>query len=303
MSKAVGETHFDARTAEEARYLRLSASVPPAQAEPRWDVGMDVLGEFQPAAGLETDGERSVLRGGWEATLRRQREDRSLALFLDTEASFYDWSDATSLPGGAADPFNDLYATRVGALLGFREDEQLSWFTGMEINVSGEDNASIGDAISVGAVTGVDVRASDDLTLSFGLAALTRLGDAAWVLPYFGFDWRLSERTRLATEGAGLVLSSDLSDRWGLSVGTRYELRQFRLNDDNAIAGGVYQDDQITLTAKLERRLGEHATLALSGGAVLWQESTFLDGTGAKLGEVETDAGLIGAISLRFGSL
>jgi hypothetical protein len=298
--KAVGENHVDSRKAEEARFLLLGGQASPET--PRWEVGMEVSAVLQPAAGLETAGERSVLRGGWDATLLRRSADRSLEIFLDAEASFYDWSASAPLAGAPTDSFNDLYVTRIGTLLQFDQDEQLSWFTGLEVTVSGEDSASIGEAVSVGAVTGVDVVANDQLTLSVGLAALTRLEDSAWVLPYFGFDWQLTERTRFGTDGAGLLLESRLDDAWTARAATRYELRQFRLNPDNAIPRGVYQDDQITLTGTIERRLGASATLSLSAGAVLWQESRYLDGAGTKLGEVETEPGLYGAISLRFGS-
>lgn len=300
VQRATGGHHFDSRKAEEARYLKLADA--PMQRPMEWDVGMDIHGMMQPASDLETGGDRSVLRGGWEATLSRSNGDRSLALFLDTEASFYDWSTTTPLPGGATDPFNDLYETRLGAVMGFDESEQVSWFTGVEIVLAGEDSASIGDSLSIGVVTGCDVQASDDLSLSFGIAALTRLEDATWVLPYFGFDWRLSDRVTLATDGAGLVLDARLSRDWSAAVAAEYEMRQFRLNDDNAISDGVYQDDQITLSGELTWRASESTTLQLTGGLAAWQESTFLDGAGSKLGEVETDPGLFAAVTLSFGN-
>jgi hypothetical protein len=298
--RAAGGSDAGSREAEEARFLRAPAGQ--TAPEPAWDVGMEIHGMLQPAADLETAlGERSVLRGGWDASLARRRGDRSLELFLDTEASFYDWSATAALPGGAADPFNDLYETRVGALLGFAEDEQVSWFTGMEVVLAGEDSPSIGAALSIGAITGVDVRAGDDLTLSFGLAALTRLEDSTWVLPYLGFDWRLNDTVRLATDGAGVLLEAQLGRDWTATLAAEYELRQFRLNEDNAIPGGVYQDDQITLSGTLDWRVSASATLSLTAGLVAWQESTFLDDGGAKLGEVETDPAPFGAVSLTFG--
>jgi hypothetical protein len=293
---ATGGEHFDSRKAEEASYL-LSPGGAAA-----WSVALDLEATLLSSADLEDGGERSVQRGGWSATLTRDLGDRSTTFYLDAEASFYDWSAPAPLAAGSPDPFNDLYLTRLGALAEFDEDAALSWFTGAEITVSGEDDAGIQDALSLGAVSGVRCRASKDLTLEFGLAALTRLEDHAWLLPYFGFDLRLSERWRLATDGARVLLEAELSDDVTAALAAEYDLRQFRLNDDNALSEGVYQDDEIRLSAELVWRLGEHATLACAAGLVAWQESTFLDDSGTELGEVETDPAPYATLALRLGN-
>jgi hypothetical protein len=127
------------------------------------------------------------------------------------------------------------------------------------------------------------------------------LEDSAWVLPYFGFDWRIGERLSLASDGAGVALHGSLSDELSCFLGARYELRQFRLNPDGALPDGVVHDDEIRLECGLAWRVGEHATLALEGGALLWQETAFLDDGGAKLGEVETDPAPFATVSLRLG--
>lgn len=298
--------HLDSRKAEEASYLVLGGSPSALDAgqtvEPEWLVALDLQGTFLPSADLENGGERALQRGGWNATLTRDSGDRSATFYLDAEASFYDWSGSVPLVAGTTDPFNDLYLTRVGALASFEEDAALGWFTGMEITFSGEDDASIMEALSVGAVTGVRCRASEDLTLNVGLAVLTRLDDSAWLIPYLGFDLRLSPRVRLATEGAKLLFEAELSPDWTATLAAQYEFRQFRLNDGGALEGGAFQDDEIRATAELSWRFGAQAALSLEGGLVVWQESTFIPGDGAHEVEVESDPAPFAAVTLHFGS-
>jgi hypothetical protein len=295
--------HLDSRTAEEAGYGSSQDGGDPVLADTDWDVEVDLLGTYLSAADLEGDAaERSVLRGGWDVALTHDLGDRSTTFFLETEASFYDWSASAPFVGGSADPFNDLYQTRVGALASFDEDEALSWFTGMELTLAGEDSSSIQDSASVGAVTGVTCRASEDVSLGFGLAVLTRIEDTTWILPYIAFDLQLTDRVRLGTDGARVELEAELSERVTGTLAAQYELRQFRLNEDNALPEAVYQDDEIRLSAELDWELGRHATLSLAGGAVVWQESTFLDDSGSKLAELESDPAPFALATLRFGS-
>ena len=286
------------RASSEAHYLRL-AEIPLAEDEPRWTVDMEVEGRFEPAADLESvGGDLAVQTGGWDATLSRQLDDRSYHLSLAAEASFFDWGAASPVVPGTNDPFNDLYDTRIGALASFAEDEELGWFSGFEVILSGEDSADVQDSISVGAVSGVRYDSGENLSLSFGLAALTRLEDDAWVIPYFGFDWRITERLRFGTEGSRVALAAQVSDTVEATLAAEYRLRQYRLNDSNALPDGVFQDDQIDASLTLGWRPTPGVELTLQGGAIVWEEYTFLDGAGTKLVEFESDPALFGGLGL-----
>lgn len=296
--RAASGSNLDSREAEEALWVRLSTA--PVLEEPEWTVDLDLHTVVLPNGDLSLPGERSVVRGGWDAALTRESGDRLFTVFLNSEASFYDWNAPAPIVGTTTDPFNDLYSTSLGALMSFEEDQQVGFFTGVELTLSGEDNADIQDSLSIGAVSGVRCRASEDLTISLGLAALTRLDDDAWVIPFFGFDWQLSQRLRLASEGARVLVEAALSETATATLAAEYEIRQFRLNDDSVVPEGVFQDDQINLTGELAWRTGDNITLAVGGGVVVWQESTFLDRDGSTLAEFESDPGLYGLVSLRF---
>lgn len=276
--------------------LWLSLDARPAAPVPEWAISMDIEGTLAGAGDLQGfGGGVSVQRGSWDASLTREGDARSYTLFLGAQATFHDWSASAPFVAGSRDPFNDLYETRIGGVASFQEDETLGWFTGVELTLAGEDAADPLDSLVVGAVSGVSARADEDLSFSFGVAVLTRLEDTPWLLPYFGFDWRLSERFRLSTEGARVELEATLSEAWSATLASEYSIQQARLNGANAIPSGVYQDDRITASAGLRWAPNERTTLDLEAGAILWEEHTFLSSTGTNLATFESgQAGFVG---------
>ncbi len=291
--------HLRAKSAREAHYRRLAAV--PVLDETRWNVSMEIEAVAQPSAGLEkVGGDLTTQSGSWSAALTRELDDREWSIYVAAEATFFDWSANAPVVGTSTDPFNDLYTTRLGAVTSIDEDEELGWFTGMEVFLSGEDSADVQDAISVGGITGVRCRAGDDLAVSFGLAALTRLEDDAWVIPYFGFDWQVSDRLHLGTEGPRVALEAALSDDWSANLAAEYRLRQYRLNESNALADGVFQDDQITATAGLAWMPRPGVSLELEAGAAVWEEYTFVADGGTTVNEFESDPSAYVGLGLRF---
>ena len=148
--------------------------------EVRQGVALELSASYLGNADLEgVVADVSTQRAGWRAAFTRTSDDRSISFHLSSEISFYDISSTTPLAGGSTDPFNDVYDTRAGALIQFDESEGVSFLAGIELGVSGEDEAAVRDAASVGGVSGVRYRADEDLTLAFGLAAQSRLADDA----------------------------------------------------------------------------------------------------------------------------
>lgn len=263
---------------------------PRALPESRSSFELELDAKHRTAADLEgTNGELTFQRAGWTGAFRESLDDdRQLELRVRTEATFYDFGGMPSLPGGSSDPFNDLYSTGVGISYLSRHSERVSWFVGSEIELSGEDDASVGDALALGALGGVRVDVDDSFDVSMGIAARSRFEDDAWVIPFLGFTWEPREGTRLTVEGPEVSLTQDLGDRFQLEFVGRYGFRQYRLNEKGPLNGGAFQDEEIDLEATLAFRPNDTARLHLTGGATIWQELSFYDGSGVKLGEVET---------------
>jgi hypothetical protein len=261
---------------------------------------LELSGAAHPAASFEGGaGELAIVRGGWEATLGQRIDDQAVfALNLEAEASFYDFSNAGKLMAGAADPFNDVYDSRLGLSLMEDPAGRTSWFSGIQLRLSGEDDARLGDALSVGLVGGLRHEVDDDLSLSLGVAALSRLEDDPWIFPYVGFDWRVADRLRLVSQGSEVGARFEVSDSVELLLGAEYAIRQFRLNDDSPLASGVVQDEEILAGLTLDWSPSERCTLTVGGGVTLWRELQSYDSFGTKLGELETDTSEFVSVSL-----
>lgn len=280
-----------------------ASAAPKSGGGPRVELGLQA--EFRPQASFnEGPGQMEVARGGWNATLGWKTSDaQGFTLGLHSEASFYRFAGATALVPGSGDgsPFNDMYETSVGSTLCTRTSESTAWFSSAALSVSGEDNASLGDAVTLAAVSGVRYQAAPELTLDCGLAAMTLHEDGPWVLPYLGFEWRIDPDWRLALEGSEVALSVDLDPSWTLSAQAAYRMHQYRLNDDGPAAGGALRDQEIDLGGACEWHPREGTRLRLEAGFVAWREVEVFDGDGAKLSEIEVDPVPYVGLTLQIG--
>jgi len=286
-----------ARTAALFESLEQAAGLqgPTSFSELRFDAWAGRGGDFSGAPGS-----LATQRGSWTARVARQLAGGERVSFeVETEASFYDLGGNTQLVAGSSDPFNDLYRARFAASVATDPAEQISFFTGVEATLGGEDEADPLDALTAGGLGGVRYRASDDLALSLGLAAQSRLEDEAWIWPFVAFDWRLSEDLVLSAAGPRVELRAALDERWTALMRADYEMRQYRLNDDGPLPDGVLRDEEIHLGAGLEYEAGRNVSLQLLGGATLWRELNVLDKGGSQVSETEVEASPFVAFTLR----
>ncbi len=274
-----------AREVEGARYFRF-----------------DVRAESWGTADFEDGaGQASVQRMGWDALIGRELDGGSNVIFsLHTEASFYDFKGATSLIAGSSDPFNDVYETALGMSVLSQQVNRRAWFAGFEFYLGGEDNVDLGDALSIGGLGGLRYEVHDDLTITVGLGMRTRLEDDPWVVPFLGFEWQLDENTELVSEGSSVSLRRKLSSNWDLSLGAIYDQRQYRLNDNNPLPGGVLRDESIQAFSGLRWRPSTNTSLDLTAGYLLWREFTTRSSSGFSAGEIETDPEPYFGLQLRF---
>lgn len=263
-------------------------------------VEMQIEALYYPAADFDgSPGSVAIQRGGWDAELGyKVADDRSFTLHLHTEASFYDFGNGSAIVPGSQKPFNDLYETMLGTSLCVANTARTSWFAGFELGLSGEDEASIGEAVTLGGVSGLRYQAHENLALQVGVAAQTRLEDQPWVIPFLGFEWDINDRWTLTAEGWQARLQGDLDDRWSIFGEAVYEVRQFRLNDDNPLPGGVARDEEITIGAGVQWQPAEGIKVSFEGGLVAWQELTMLDEDGNRISETETSNGKYAAIGV-----
>jgi hypothetical protein len=254
---------------------------------------LELTADYLGLSGIEgSGGDITTLRGGWKASLGEwSPENTSFSIEVGTEGSFYDFGAPAGGPGasvaGVADPFNDVYDTRIGARFVTRRSPKMSFYGGLELGVAGEDAVSLDDSLYTGGAVAMRYDASPQFALMLGVAGVSRFDDSAWILPYLGFDWRITESVRLKTEAAEVHLDCDVSDDWTLGLEATYGFRQYRLNEEGPLNGGSFRDEEV----RAGINLGWHATdairLELSVGKMLWREVRFHDGQAGYLGEAE----------------
>ncbi|MHC4375973.1 MAG: hypothetical protein ACYS26_05180 [Planctomycetota bacterium] len=273
----------------------------PGQAESEMFVSLDVgITALHDSNVRDGSGQVAVQRGGWRAVVgRRNQVGDEVALHIESEASFYDFGGATGLTPANDDPFNDLYETRLGASFRSALSQESSAFGGFEIVLGGEDEVQFEEGLTLGGLTGVEVRVHEELALSAGIAAASRLEDDAFVIPFLGFDWRPTEGLRLGAEGPRAEIEVALDDDWSLELAAAYELRQFRLNEDGPANGGAFRDEQIHAAAELAYQPEPGVRLTATVGSALWREYSVLGNDGSLLGEIEPEAGLMVGLGLQ----
>lgn len=268
-------------------------------------IELELQGSGHPSTNLQSGGGSvDVVRAGWDARAGWRTGDRSaLTVGLHSEASFYGFSGATGLvPGsGNGSPLNDVYETSLGSTLCVGASENTAWFTSAALTLGGEDNASLGGSLTVAAVSGMRYQAREDLAFDIGLAVMTHHEGSPWVIPYLGFDWRVSDRVRFGTNGSQVHLAVDLNDAWTLSGEAAYKLREYRLNDENPLPGGAFRDQEIDLGLALEWRPSAGSRVRFEGGVIAWRELEMYDSAGDKVSEIEADPVPYAAFSLQFG--
>jgi len=250
----------------------------------------------------DTSGSLEVQRGGLDAIFgRRTPGERAWALHLSSESSFYSFGKSSTLVPGEARPFNDLYQTSAGLQLAAAAGPKLSWLAGFEVTMAGEDLADPSDALVAGGLGGVRYAITPDVDFSFGLAGESQLEDDAWVMPFFGMDWRIADGTSFAIQGSEMRFEQRLGAHLSGHLGALFDVRQYRLNDANPVPSGVFRDEEIRVTAGLDWKFAETGRLGIEFGQVLWNELTVLDSGGGLVGSSEAEKAPFVGFSLRFG--
>lgn len=268
-----------------------SAGAPEAPARPvsgrdqEWSLSFAPRAEYTFSGDLRSSDSRvSVARTGVEFNASGPLGDRArLLLNADLEASFYRFKD-TALPlPSAAEPIRDAYTLRIRPGVSYKLDDEWSLLGGAIVEFAGESGAEVGKSVTFGGYGGAAYRVNENLSLTFGLIVKTRLEDDAFVAPLLGVRWKIDEKLSLATEGLGVRLTAKVSEQFNVSMFARYEMRDFRLDDDAIIPSGIVQDTRLPVGATLEWSPSTRFNLALSGGVIAFQKFTFLNENGDEL--------------------
>ncbi len=266
------------------------------------DVSLDLFAHADLNGTFEGGGsELETRRGGWKARIEDTDETRTIAFEGGVEGTFYQFTGGLPLGSLTTDPFNDLYRTWAGGSYSTRAElGHVGAFGGFEVTLGGEDEVGSTSGLTVGGLAGMHYRASDNLTLSAGLAGTSRLEDEARLWPFLGFDWEMSDTWDLSILGPDIELGLRLNQRWRGYFEAAYDLRQYRLNEGGPAQGAAFRDEAVRLGSGLEYTPNSSVRISLDAGISMWRELSLheMDGSSS---EIEIDPAPYVGFQLQFG--
>jgi hypothetical protein len=256
-----------------------------------WTLTLGGGGQHAFAADLDNAGEVSVTRAEGDLTLAfRPAEKLRMTVGIEGEGSFYDFDGATGIIAGTDDPWDELYQANLNTTMLYTLDDRWSILGAAFVGAGFESGADLGESISGGGLVGAGYAFSPSFTLRFGGGVRTQLEDDVQFIPVLDFDWKISEKLSLRTQGLGLRFTAKLSDEFAVYMGGSYESRQYRLDEDrDLLPSGVVRDRSVPIGVGVVWTPLPGLSLVVEGGAVVWQEYEVLNERGIKRGEDETD--------------
>lgn len=244
----------------------------------------------------DSNGSFSVARTNFGLGLSYALSQRWLVnLDTDAELSFYDFSGFAGLTGPSDEPLDNVGELTIRPGLTYIHSPEWAFFGGGIIQFAGEFDVDLGDAATYGGFGGARWQPRPGMAFSFGLAAKSRFEDDALVFPLLGADWQIDETWSLGTTGLEGTLAAKLAERWSWLLTGGWRPREYRLDDDNDISNGVFQDDRVYVGTGVEFRPNPISSVRFLGGVTVWNEITFEDEHGLKVFEEQADpTGFIG---------
>lgn len=231
----------------------------------------------------------------------------SLTLSAEYTYSSYDF-DGTGLFDDDNGLLDEAHELGLSATWSSRLGGKWTYFVGGGVRWSGESGANFSDAITGRVFGGVGYRASEQWVLGVGVGVSTELDDDVLVVPFLSAYCQINERWSFSAGGGpaaagrtlGATLTWQATPKLGVSLTGAWDRREFRLDEDGAIEGGIATDSRIDIALGLNWGVADGVRLRLEGGVSAWQEFEFEDEGGDELANPDADVTPFVGASLNF---
>lgn len=216
---------------------------------------------------------------------------------VSTEVSYYDWDGSEPLLADTPDsddPFDSAQRHEIGTTAIIRSSQTTTWIAGASINSSYESGADFNDSIGGQFLGGGTYAFNDDLTLGFGLNIIFDLDGEPDVIPLPFVEWRFAEGWELASNSRGVNITYERSDTLKYGVGARFLGREFRLDDDGPIPGGIANDNSVAVAAFVEWDVSNELKLEFGAGAQVYSEFELINRRDVRVFESDSDPAFVG---------
>lgn len=274
-----------------------------AQPSEGWATRVEGLAIFQDDADLSEGGSFSANRSFLRASaLYRFGTGSSVGVSGSVGQFDYDFGPAVVQPWG------DVRDYRLSVPVRVPIGNSASLFVSPQVRWDYERGASSSDGRTYGAFTGIAWRINDQLTIGPAFGAFSQLREVGTrVFPALLVDWDINDRWNLttgtglgATSGPGLSLSYQHSDAISVSLTSRIEEIEFRLNDDGIAPGGTGEDESVPVVVSVDYNPNPALALSVFAGAELDGELSAYGANGALLSEQEYDTAPIAGVAFQF---
>lgn len=210
-----------------------------------------------------------------------------------SEYSIYDFDQGS---GGTAfgEPWDDTTGQRVNLRYSHALDERWSVSLGGGIESARETGASFDDSLLYTLAGGAQYTVSKDVKVGLFGAVQTSLENDTTFFAIPGVEWQFAEQWKFSAgigRAPGIGVEWQSTDRqWNIGLRTRFESREFRLAEDNALApGGVGADRRVPVYLDVDWNLSEQFSLNAMVGVSFEQRLKYQDSAGTTLDRTDMD--------------
>lgn len=223
-----------------------------------------------------------------------------LDLMLGVEE--WDFTDLTTVAG--ATTWDTIYRHSISLPVFYGINDK--WNLGMipTVQYSGVSGAEQNDSLIYGGAVLLNYIRSRDLQLGIGLCAFSQLEETV-LMPYFLIDWKVNDHLRISNPPvanpvgpAGLEVVYTPAANWEFAIGGAMRYYRFRLSEDNAVSGGIGQNEAAIAFLRMQRKLGTHMNLNLFGGASFDGKLSIEDSSGRPISSEEYESAPMVALQL-----
>ncbi|MEX2218103.1 MAG: hypothetical protein WD749_05025 [Phycisphaerales bacterium] len=220
---------------------------------------------------------------------------------VDYEFSHYSFSETGSLVAGVANPWDDIHRVELSVRYSRQHSQQVSWLVGGSLGGSGEDGADGSESLFGSVFGGVRYALNREVTLGFGLGVRTRIEDSPTVFPLPLVTWQINERWRLSTTGRpGVSLSYTPLETLSFHVSGAYDMRDFRLDENGPIPGGVGRETRVPVTIGVTHTPIPQVVLMAEVGVAFAQRLEVMNSGGDEIADEDLDPSALLRVSFTY---
>ena len=222
----------------------------------------------QLSADIDSGGDFSVDRFFLQAGFKHSFNQKLFAgLSIGGGQDNYDFSGSSGL--GGLNPWSKINTVRISAPILYNPEGSWSYLVIPSLRFNYENDASMSESQTWGMLAGASYRITDSLSIGPGIGVFSQLEDKTNIFPILIIDWRITPNLSLetgrgfaATQGPGLQLRWDISDKWTLAAGGRYEKNRFRLDKQGIAQNGIGEDKSIPLFATAQYKISPRSSIS-----------------------------------------